>query len=262
MEPKPQFRNPGTGALQAQSHYQLAQQQTIPQPIVIVPLSIDNASESHIDSPVARSTPKRKRSRIIAIILTLALAIAIFFIWLSPSLLTAAAGSSQQHSIGVSSSANTNSNSPTDSGNIQVYVTGAVKHPGVYTLPADARIFQLLQAAGGTLPNANLIALNLAAKLTDGEEVYVVAVGEIPPSYVGGVPQPDASGTPGPGVGQLVNINTASADDLRTNLHVSSTTANDIVNYRLQHGPYTSIDQLPQVISKSIYDRIKTMITI
>jgi competence protein ComEA len=79
---------------------------------------------------------------------------------------------------------------------------------------------------------------------------------------MGGVPQPGANGTPTSGTGQTVNINTASTDELRTMLHVSSTTAQNIVNYRLQHGPYTSIDQLLQVISKSIYDRIKNMVTI
>jgi competence protein ComEA len=49
---------------------------------------------------------------------------------------------------------------------------------------------------------------------------------------------------------------------MRTALHVSSTTAQDIVNYRLQHGPYTSIDQLLNVVSKEIYDKIKNEVTI
>lgn len=257
MEPEPQFHNPGTGALQGQSQYQLSQQQTIPQPIVTVPLA--PASTNVV--PAANQTIKKKLSRIFAIILTLILAVAIFFIWHSPSATSTTPGITQQNLNGPSSSAN-DSNSNSGSGDIQVYVVGAVKHPGVYKLPADARLFQLLQAAGGALPNANLVALNLAAKLTDGEEVYVLAIGEIPPTYIGGVPQPGASGTPSSGTGQLTNINTASPDELRTNLHVSSTTAQNIVNYRLQHGPYTSIDQLLQVISKSIYDRIKGMVTI
>ena len=71
---------------------------------------------------------------------------------------------------------------------------------------------------------------------------------------------PNASGTAT--TGQLVNINTASADDMRLNLHVSSTTAQNIVNFRLQHGPYTSVDQLLQVVSKSIYDKIKGQVTV
>ena len=86
--------------------------------------------------------------------------------------------------------------------------------------------------------------------------------GTSPKTYMGGVPQPGQGGTPTSGAGQTVNINTASADELHTILHVSSTTAQKIVNYRLQHGPYTAVDQLLQVISKSIYDRIKNMVTI
>ncbi|HLH60607.1 MAG TPA: ComEA family DNA-binding protein [Ktedonobacteraceae bacterium] len=264
MEPKTQFRNPGLAASQAQSLYQLSQQQTLPQVSITAPPTPMNSDEPHIDTSITpvQSMQKKKLSRIVAITLTLLLVMAIFFVWEDPSLLNTSTSSSQQNSVGIGSSAGANANSSTGSEDIQVYVTGAVKHPGVYILPGDARIFQLLQAAGGALPDANLVALNLAAKLSDGEEVYVVAIGEIPPSYVGGVPQPGASATPGAGSGQLVNINTASVDDLRTYLHVSSTTAQAIVNYRQQHGPYTSVDQLLQVISKSIYDRIKNMVTV
>ena len=53
-----------------------------------------------------------------------------------------------------------------------------------------------------------------------------------------------------------------SADEMRQNLHLSSTTANAIVNYRLQHGDYTSVDQLLQVVSKTIYDKIKDLVTV
>ena len=138
-----------------------------------------------------------------------------------------------------------------------------MKHPGVFTLPADARVYQLLQAAGGPLPKANLVALNLAARLTDGQEVYVTVIGETPPTYVGGVPEP-GTGTGGSGTDQtssLININTASADELRQGLHISSTTAQAIVNFRLQHGSFTSVDELSQVVSKSIYDKIKGLVT-
>jgi competence protein ComEA len=76
---------------------------------------------------------------------------------------------------------NSSGNVSTGSGDIQAYIVGAVKNPGVYTLPAGARVYALLQAAGGPLPKANLVALNLAATLTDGEEVYVTLIGEIVP---------------------------------------------------------------------------------
>ncbi|HEV2580643.1 MAG TPA: helix-hairpin-helix domain-containing protein, partial [Ktedonobacteraceae bacterium] len=62
--------------------------------------------------------------------------------------------------------------------------------------------------------------------------------------------------------GQLININTASSTDMRTVLHISSTTAQNIINYRTQHGPYTSIDQLLQVVSQQIFSKIKGQVTV
>ncbi|RAQ95628.1 hypothetical protein A4R35_08790 [Thermogemmatispora tikiterensis] len=154
----------------------------------------------------------------------------------------------------------------TPAASIEVYIVGAVRHPGVYTLPAGARVYQLLQAAGGPLPEANLVALNLAAVLHDGEEIYVTRVGEAPPPIaVNGSAQEGAgsvSSSPAASSSALVNINTAGVDELRQQLHVSATTAQNIVNYRLQHGPYTAVDQLLQVVSRSIYDRIKNLVTV
>ena len=80
------------------------------------------------------------------------------------------------------------------------------------------------------------------------------------PHILGGVPGPGASGSAT--TGQLVNINTASADEMRQSLHISATTAQSIINYRQQNGSFTSIDQLQLVISKTIYTKIKGLITI
>ncbi|HXZ05289.1 MAG TPA: ComEA family DNA-binding protein, partial [Ktedonobacteraceae bacterium] len=200
-------------------------------------------------------------TRIVAIIILLALSLALYFTWHTPASTNSSPVITQQNFSGPSSnsSANTSSTQTTD-GNLHVYVVGAVKHPGVYILPAGARVYLLLQAAGGPLPNADLVALNLAAPLTDGEEVYVTRIGERPPTYVGGVP---GSGTSGSTTsGQLVNINTASAEELQQDLHISATTAQSIVHYRQQNGPFTSIDQLQLVISKTIYEKIKGLVTI
>ena len=89
----------------------------------------------------------------------------------------------------------------------------------------------------------------------------MLAVGETPPTYLGGVPGPGpgTNGTVTPTQsGQLVNINTATSDEMRSILHVSSTTAQKIIAGR----PYTSVDQLLNVISKSIYDRIENSVTV
>jgi competence protein ComEA len=151
-----------------------------------------------------------------------------------------------------------------NTGAIQVYILGAVKHPGVYILPAGARVYQLVQAAGGTTSEANMVALNLAAKLTDGEEIYVLTIGETPPANVNSssISTNTITTTPIVTSGQLVNINTATESQMEQTLHVSSTTATKIITYRTQHGPYTAVSQLLQAISQSIYDRIKNMVTL
>ena len=240
-------------------YHSITQQQTMPVPAApnpLIPPTIDAPNPSML------STSKRTLKRILPIVIALALVIVIYFVWNPPAPAPLSTGSSvTQQNFGNGSTSTTKSS--TGSGDIQVYVVGAVKHPGVYTLPAGARVYQLLQAAGGPLPKANLVALNLAATLTDGEEVYVTLIGEIPPTYMGGVPGPPGSNITGsPTTGQLVNINTASDAEMRQSLHLSSTTAQNIVNYRLQHGPFTSIDQLLQVVSRSIYDKIKTQVTV
>src|SRR5947209_15202687 len=233
-------------------------QQTMPVPAIPDPLvsPIDTSDSSMV------STAKKNFKRVLPVVIGLALVIVIYFVWNSSTSVPPSTGPSvtQQN---FSNSSPSTTNSSTNSGEIQVYVVGAVKHPGVYTLPARARVYQLLQAAGGPLPRANLVALNLAATLTDGEEVYVTLIGETPPTYVGGVPGAPGSNISGsPTAGQLVNINAASVDEMRQSLHLSSTTAQNIVNYRLQHGPFTSIDQLLQVVSRSIYDKIKAQVTV
>lgn len=253
MEIRPSQHN---SSEQQFTHNSIAQQQTMPYPL------FTGSPPAGVFPPmppngIPPSTRKRKMTRLIAVLLASMLALALFFIWHgSPS--PSAAPAITQQNPGVSSAASPSAN-PSDT--IRVYVVGAVKHPGVYMLANDARVYALLRAAGGVQPQANLVALNLAARLTDGQEVYVTMVGEPVPGCVGAVSGSN-SNTGGASTGSLVNINTASADELRQQLHLSSTTAAAIVNYRLQHGSYTAVDQLSQVVSKSIYEKIKGMVTV
>lgn len=238
------------------------QQET--QPLPAIQPGVTSAPEPFIEAKpplISIRPPSKKRlTRIVASLLTLLLAGAIFVIWFvaptapSPSLSTTIS----QQSFG-SSSQTPGTGTPT-SGTLHVYIIGSVRHPGVYTLPAGARVYQLLQAAGGALPQADLVSLNLAASLTDGQEVYVLAIGESPPTYLGGIPGPGTNGTVTTTTqsGQLVNLNTATADQMRTLLHVSSATAQNIIAAR----PYTSVDQLLKVVSRSIYDKIKNSVTV
>ncbi len=248
---------------QAQTAYQISQRQTLPQAQTTTN-PLDPVTSMYPGAPSA-PVPKRTRMRIVAASIVVVLAIAFYFVWRSPTTAPSPPSITQQNVSTSSFTANATSTTTNSSinagGEIQVYIVGAVKHPGVYTLPADARVYQLLQAAGGPLPNANLVALNMAAKVSDGQEVYVAVIGETPPTSTGGVP---GTGT-GPGTaspGQLININTASVEEMRQALHISSRTAQKIVDYRMQHGNYTSVDQLLQVVSKAVYDKIKDLVTI
>ncbi len=255
MTQTPQFHNFTTQPLEALAQQQPTQQQTAPE------TDLSATTETNPAAPPSKNPLKRKLTRIVAIIIILAIGIALYFIWHTPASTNSSPAITQQNFSGTSSNSNVNTGSPlTANGNLHVYVVGAIKHPGVYILPTGARVYLLLQDAGGPLPNADLVALNLAAPLSDGEEVYVTRIGEKPPTYVGGVPGPGTTGSAT--TGQLVNINTASADEMRQNLHISATTAQSIVNYRQQNGPFTSIDQLQLIVSKTIFEKIKGLITI
>jgi competence protein ComEA len=250
----------------------LAQRQTAPHPIVSPPLPplgppVSPDTPTVVDSlvkPAPTTPPPKKQPHTLYFVLALMLilTIGLYFLWRPSSTATTTPPITQQNfgsSTGTTSTDTTNHNIVA-SGGIQAYIVGAVKHPGVYILAANARVYQLLQAAGGPLPDANLVNLNLAAKLTDGQEVYVTRQGERPPSYVGGVPAPGP--TSDTTTGSLVNINTASATELQQQLHISSTTAAEIINYRTQHGNFTSVDQLSAAVSKTTYDKIKGLVTV
>jgi competence protein ComEA len=234
-------------------------------------------TQTEIDTPVPGGTrlspddapqPTRRKKRFVrgvALFISVLLMLAIGLIWHSATPTSASPGVMQQaYSSPISLSSpqaleDATATTGTSTGTIQVYIVGAIKHPGVYTLPAGARVYQLIQAAGGTRPNANLVSLNLAAKLSDGQEIYVLSIGETPPVSSGAPVSTSATSMP---TGEPVNINTATASDMEKNLHVSSTTANKIITYRTEHGAYTSVEQLLQVVSKSIYDRIKDLVTV
>ncbi len=239
--------------------YQISQQQTTP----LAGTSNQLAPGGSTPLPSA-SSQKRTYTRIIAAIIAIGLAIALYFIWRSPTTTPPAPSITQQNvstsPFTTNATSTTTNPSTNDASTIQVYIVGAVKHPGVYTLPVSARVYQLLRMAGGPLPNANLVALNMAARLNDGQEVYVPVIGETPPTSSGGVPGP---GTSSPtGSGQLVNINTATVDEMHQTLHISARTAQKIIDYRTQHGNYTSVDQLLQVVSKATYSKIKDQVTV
>ncbi len=130
-----------------------------------------------------------------------------------------------------------------------VYAAGAVVRSGVYQVPAGARVTDVVDAAGGPAPDADLQQLNLAAKVADGERVYVPRRGETPPTPVG--PGTGDSGTGGStssgSANGPVNLNTATLDQLETLPGVGPATAQAILDYRKEHGRFANVDELIEV---------------
>ncbi|MFT9848601.1 helix-hairpin-helix domain-containing protein [Aneurinibacillus sp. REN35] len=130
-------------------------------------------------------------------------------------------------------------------------VKGAVVSPGVYTLSADARVYQAIGMAGGLLPEADAKQVNGAQKLVDGMMIYIPLKGEqispaghaTPGSVTGSTP---AVGTQGKEEAK-VDLNTATVEQLQTIPGIGPRKAEAIVQYREEHGPFKTIDSLTGV---------------
>jgi competence protein ComEA len=125
---------------------------------------------------------------------------------------------------------------------IVVHVAGAVARAGVYHVDATARVDDAVAAAGGVTPEADLDAVNLAAKVADGDRVFVPRRGQNPPAVVAPVGPADGSTPSGP-----VNLNTATAEQLDTLPGVGPTTAQAIIAWRQEHGAFRSVQDLLEV---------------
>jgi|SRR5215207_240833 len=120
-------------------------------------------------------------------------------------------------------------------GDLVVDVAGAVERPGVYRLPAGSRVDDAIRRAGGAGDGAMLEAVNRAARLADGQQVVVPERG--PGGAVAG-----AGGEEGP-----ISLGTATVEQLDTIEGIGPVTAEDIVEFRDQHGGLASVDQLDQI---------------
>ena len=149
---------------------------------------------------------------------------------------------------------------------VAVHVAGRVRHPGLVRLPAGSRVQDAIRAAGGATPGADLDAINLARKLTDGEQIRVLAPGDpAPPLGQGaaGTGGPAGPGTPGATPAAPLDLNTATAEQLDTLPGVGEVTAGRIVAYRTAH-PFTAVDELLEVpgIGQRRFDQLKDLVTV
>jgi competence protein ComEA len=145
-----------------------------------------------------------------------------------------------------------------DDGRVAVHVAGRVRRPGLVRLPAGSRVQDAIRAAGGSTSGADLDAVNLARRLTDGEQVLVPGPGDPPPPPPPGA-DPDAGATPS----APLDLNTATLEQLDTLPGVGEVTAGRIIAYRSAH-PFTAVDELLDVpgIGQRRFDQLKDLVTV
>lgn len=134
-----------------------------------------------------------------------------------------------------------------------VYVTGAVAAPDVYRLPAEARVKDLVLAAGGLTAEADMQRVNLAARVSDGEHIDVPRLGDAPPAAA------DAAAV----AGGLIDINSASAAELDALPGIGPAIAERIVAYRDESGPFESVEALQDVkgVGAALFEQIAPLVT-
>lgn len=124
---------------------------------------------------------------------------------------------------------------------VTVDVAGKVQHPGVRTLPVGSRVVDALRRAGGARGGVDLTGLNLARVLVDGEQILVGRA-----AVPGGLAA-SSSATAPPATAALVNLNTATEEQLDTLPGVGPVTAQKILQWRTSHGAFSAVDELLEV---------------
>jgi competence protein ComEA len=142
---------------------------------------------------------------------------------------------------------------------VVVDVVGAVRRPGLYRLAQGDRVADAVARAGGATRKADLALVNLAALVSDGEQVVVPRRGA--PVAAAGAPGGAASGTSGIPTGP-VHLNSATIEQLDALPGVGPVTAQKIIAYRQTHGAFTSVDELDAVsgIGPARLDQLRDLV--
>ena len=149
-------------------------------------------------------------------------------------------------------------NSDSQSAAIYVDIGGAVKKPGVYQVSDDTRLFQVIEMAGGLTEYADADHVNRASFVEDGQKIVIPVKGS---EYANDIAS--ESEVPAGTENGLININTASADELKTLTGIGDVTAEKIIEYR-SSTVFKSKEDIMSVngIGSKIYEKIKDRITV
>lgn len=152
-----------------------------------------------------------------------------------------------------------------ESETIFVYVCGCVVNPAVYEVNVDARVYEAIELAGGFSEEAAEAALNLAENMVDGQKIYVPSTKE----QISSGGQEAAEGLPSaeqPNAKEsgLVNLNTATKDQLMTLKGIGEAKADSILSYREDHGAFSAIEDIMKIegIKEGVFNKIKDDITV
>ena len=150
----------------------------------------------------------------------------------------------------------------TTSGMLCVYVCGAVNNSGVYYLEAGSRVHEAVEMAGGLTEDAAEEYINLAQELEDGQQVYIPTLEEALEQGLSVGSSASSSGTDSSD--GLININTATSEQLQTLSGIGESKAAAIISYREENGDFGSIEDIKNVsgIGDSTYEKIKDYITV
>lgn len=151
---------------------------------------------------------------------------------------------------------------------VAVHIVGAVPRPGLYEFAEGARVQDAIDAAGGLLTSASVDSINLAALLIDGQQLVIpYKDGETPTEESSDLELPgsdESETTDSSGETELININTATLEELDSLPGIGPTTAQRIIDYRTENGPFTAIEEIMDVsgVGPSTFDEIKNLITV
>jgi competence protein ComEA len=199
-----------------------------------------NRSRGAVNEPLRerlRSLDRRELAGLLIVAVLIVGGAALWYVRSLPSAVSIEASTERQSPTGPAATA---SPSPVP---IIVDVTGWVRRPGVYEFRQGDRVIDAVRMAGGGKPGADLTSINLAALLTDGQQILVPRKGKggVGAGVAGG------SGVPGSGTEVLINLNTATLDQLETLPGIGPSLGQRILDYRQEHGPFRSVEDLLNV---------------
>lgn len=136
---------------------------------------------------------------------------------------------------------------------VYVHVCGQVKEPGVYSLEAESRVEEAVEAAGGFTKAAAQASVNLARRIEDGEQLYIASKEEVASPLAAPTDEKD----------RLININSASREELMELPGIGAAKAEAILSYRAENGSFKTIEDIQKIegIKKGVFEKIKDKIT-